>query len=218
MIEACRIAGVPLFTAYYRRALPRFLEIKKLLADGSIGDVRAVNIALYRNYQPPAGPLPWRVEPAIAGGGLFVDLASHTLDSLDYLLGPIARVSGGAANQGGLYAAEDIVSASLQFGSGARGVGLWAFSASGDVDRTEIVGSRGRISFATFDEQPVVLETGAGARSFTIPSPAARAPAARSDDCRRLERCRHVPQHGETWPRARAASWTILLRTYYGSS
>ncbi len=52
MIEACRDAGVPLFVAYYRRALPRFLKIKELIEAGAIGAVRSVSIAFYR----PAGP------------------------------------------------------------------------------------------------------------------------------------------------------------------
>ena len=114
MIDACRAAGVPLFVAYYRRALPRFLKIKALIDEGAIGTVRSVAIAL---HQPPApaeldpANLPWRVVPEIAGGGKFVDLASHMLDFLDYVLGPIRQAQGFASNQAGLYAAEDIVSA-----------------------------------------------------------------------------------------------------------
>ena len=53
MIAACRAAGVPLFVAYYRRALPRFLKVKELIDTGAIGDVRAVTITLYRQYEPP---------------------------------------------------------------------------------------------------------------------------------------------------------------------
>ena len=41
-----RRAGVPLFVAYYRRALPRFLKVKALLAEGTIGDLRMVSISL----------------------------------------------------------------------------------------------------------------------------------------------------------------------------
>ena len=172
MIEACRAAGVPLFTAYYRRALPRFLRVKSIVDEGLLGDVRAVNITMYRHYQPPPGDgVPWRIDPAISGGGLFVDLASHTLDLLDYVLGPIARVTGAAANQAGLYAAEDIVHATLEFASGVRGVGVWCFSGFGEVDRTEIVGSRGRLTFETFGNAPITLETEQGAHPLTIPHP-----------------------------------------------
>src|SRR5712692_5856338 len=86
MIEACRKADVPLFVAYYRRALARFLKIKELVDNRAIGDARFVNITF---YQPIASEdlnsqiLPWRVIPEVAGGGRFVDLASHMLDFLD---------------------------------------------------------------------------------------------------------------------------------------
>lgn len=51
MIAACKAADVPLFVAYYRRALPRFLKIKSLIDSGAIGDVRFVNIVLYHLNQ-----------------------------------------------------------------------------------------------------------------------------------------------------------------------
>lgn len=170
MIAACRAAGVPLFTAYYRRALPRFLRVKALLDAGEIGEVRAVRVALERPASLGVGT--WRVDPAIAGGGHFVDLASHTLDLLDYLLGPIARVHGEAANQAGLYAAEDIVGGEWTFASGVRGVGQWCFSAGGALDRVEITGTLGRITFATFDEEPVILQQDEVVTPITIPHPA----------------------------------------------
>lgn len=171
MIDACAAAGVPLFVAYYRRALPRFARIKALLDAAAIGTVRVAGISMYRGFVPPAGALPWRIDPAVSGGGLFVDLAAHQLDLLDFFLGPIADVSGTAANQAGLYQAEDIVTATFAWASGARGTGLWSFSASGDVDRTELVGTRGRILYATFSDAPVILETDAGIEAIELPFP-----------------------------------------------
>ena len=171
MNDACRTAGVPLFTAYYRRMLPRFLKVKGLVDAGAVGTVRAVSIRLNRRHVPTSGSLPWRVDPQVAGGGLFVDLASHTLDLLDYVLGPITEADGGAANQGGFYAAEDIVTASLAFASQARGTGLWCFTADHDEDVVEIIGSTGRVAFSTFDERPVLLTRGGDAEEFVIPHP-----------------------------------------------
>ncbi len=171
MIDACATASVPLFTAYYRRALPRFARIKALLDAGAIGAVRVATVSVYRAFSPAPGALPWRIDPAISGGGLFVDLAAHQLDLLDYFLGPITDVSGSAANQGGLYAAEDVVTTTFAWASGVRGIGVWSFSASGDVDRTEIVGSRGRILFATFSDTPVILETETGIEAIELPLP-----------------------------------------------
>jgi len=162
MIQACRAAGVPLFVAYYRRALARFLKVKQLIETQAIGDVRFVHVTL---YQPVSGAeqtpqaLPWRVLPEIAGGGYFVDLASHMLDFLDYLLGPIRHVQGYASNQARRYPTEDIVTGTFEFESGVHGVGTWCFSAFERYDRTAIVGSAGKIVYSTFDAQPIVVTT-----------------------------------------------------------
>jgi predicted dehydrogenase len=174
MIDACRAAGVPLFVAYYRRALPRFRKIKELVESGAIGEVRFVNVTLYQQLMPAvanAQALPWRVVPEIAGGGLFVDLASHMLDFLDYLLGPIRAAHGFAANQAGRYPAEDIVSGAFVFASGVQGVGSWCFSAYDRCDRTEIVGSAGTISYATFESRPVILTTATDRTEFVFDDP-----------------------------------------------
>jgi predicted dehydrogenase len=174
MIAACRAAGVPLFVAYYRRALARFLKVKKLLDARAIGEVRFVSVTL---HQPPSPDeldprrLPWRVLPDVAGGGKFVDVGSHMLDMLDFLLGPIRSAQGAASNQAALYPAEDIVTASFLFESGVHGVGAWCFSAHTHLDRTEIVGSDGTIVFSTFDARPVTLTTRAGAQEFAYGYP-----------------------------------------------
>ena len=174
MIDACREADVPLFVAYYRRALARFLKIKELQEAQAVGQIRFVSITFYQPLRPdeldPAN-LPWRVIPEIAGGGRFVDLASHTLDFLDYVLGPIRAACGYASNQAGHFPAEDMVSGAFEFESGIQGMGSWCFSAFDEVDQTEIVGSEGKISFSTFDDSPLVLTTGQGVTEFAIDYP-----------------------------------------------
>ncbi|NOX63969.1 MAG: Gfo/Idh/MocA family oxidoreductase [Chloroflexi bacterium] len=174
MIEACEQAGVPLFVAYYRRALPRFLKIKALVENGAIGRVRFVNITLHQPILPHVSEdetPPWRVLPEIAGGGLFVDLASHQLDLLDFLFGPITEVCGFAANQAGRYPAEDIVTGTFRFESGVQGAGVWCFSAYDDMDRTEIVGDKGRIVYETFGESPIIVSAPEGVNKLTIANP-----------------------------------------------
>jgi predicted dehydrogenase len=134
--------------------------------------VHSVQVALHQpTPQIDAANLPWRVVPAIAGGGLFFDLASHQFDFLDYILGPIASAHGQRANRGGLYAAEDTVSAAFQFESGVVGSGSWCFCAAAGRDEIEIAGERGRIAFSTFGFTPVVLENNSGRREFDIAPP-----------------------------------------------
>lgn len=172
MIAACRDASVPLFVAYYRRALPRFLKIKELVDSGAIGEVRAVSMQLLHHMRPDPAALPWRVRPEIAGGGLFVDLGSHMIDFVLYALGPIRAAHGDAANQAGWYPAEDIVSGSFSFASGAQGTGLWWFSSPTRLDRTEILGTDGTIVYSCFGTAPVVLQQANGVEErFAIDNP-----------------------------------------------
>lgn len=174
MIQACEQAKVPLFVAYYRRALPRFAKVKALIEQGKIGDIRFVTITLYqspRENEYSASTQPWRVKPEIAGAGKFMDLASHTLDILDDILGPVSVVQGMASNQAGLYQAEDIVTASLKFGDHIHGVGTWSFAAFEDYDMNEIVGSKGKIRFSTFGLEPIELITHDGRQSFPYENP-----------------------------------------------
>jgi len=173
MVETCRAAGVPLFVAFYRRALPRFLRVKELVNSGAIGKVRFVTVTLNQKPMATGGgaALPWRVQPEIAGGGLFIDLASHTLDVLDYILGPVQSATGHASNQAGLYKPEDIVTGSWQYASGAHGSGVWCFSSYAHLDQNRIVGEGGEIVFSTFGTEPVVLTTSAGTESFPLETP-----------------------------------------------
>ncbi len=177
MISACREANVPLFVAYYRRCLPNFLKVKALLRAGAVGDIRFVTIQLVypADWQAAIDQenLPWRVLPEISGGGYFFDLASHQLDYLDFLFGPIVAVNGLAENQAGYYPAEDIVCANFRFNSGVMGNGLWCFSASESsrTERLQIVGNKGKITFAAFDRIPVRLETAEGIEEFDLGAP-----------------------------------------------
>jgi predicted dehydrogenase len=161
ILQAARAADVPVFVAYYRRALPRFLRIAALLAEGAIGTPRLVDVLLHHpleaRYRDPAN-LPWTVRPELSGGGIFVDIGCHTLDILDFLLGPIVEARGMAGHQMGVYPAEDAVAMAFRFGSGVLGTGLWNFGAHRREDRVEIVGDRGRLVFATFGDGPIELE------------------------------------------------------------
>lgn len=173
MTEFCEKMNVPLFVAYYRRALPRFLKIKELIDEKAIGDIRAVNIRFYQ--RPSLSDLNktynWRVDPAIAGAGYFFDLASHTLDILQYYFGSIIKAEGSASNLVKLYEAEDTVSASVVFENGIHGSGLWCYCAGENLDRCEIIGSFGKIVFSTFGDNPVIVQRGEKIEEINIPHP-----------------------------------------------
>lgn len=172
MVAACDSAGVGLFVAYYRRAMPRFVRVKDLLDGGRIGEPRTVTIRSERPGAVDDTAYPgWRVNPAISGGGYFVDLGSHTLDLLDWLLGPVTHVSGLAVNRGGRHQAEDLVTAAFGFASGVEGVGLWNYDSFRHVDRVEIIGTHGSIAFSCFGEEPLRLTTAHGVEEISAPYP-----------------------------------------------
>ena len=166
--------GIPVFVAYYRRYLPYFQKVKELI--GRIG--RVINVQI-RFAQPPRAldynsqNLPWRVLPVIAGGGYFYDLAPHQLDLLQDMFGVILEAQGYTSNRGGLYEAEDTLSASFKFENGLPGSGSWCFVAheSAKEDRIEIIGDQGMLCFSVFTFDPIALHTEQGRKEFHIPNP-----------------------------------------------
>ncbi|WP_262328316.1 Gfo/Idh/MocA family protein [Carboxylicivirga litoralis] len=162
MLQVSQATGVPLFVAYYRRTLPGFLKVKELINDGVIGQTLYVNMRLIRpakSYEINQVENIWRLQPEHSGGGIFYDLASHQLDFLDFLFGPIKAVFGVAANRGGYYEVEDTVSASMQFETGVVGNGIWSFVSNKDAeeDIIEVVGTKGKIQLSSFKHEPVIL-------------------------------------------------------------
>ena len=175
MIAACRVARVPLWVGYYRRALPRFLAVRDLLAKGAIGSVRMV---VSRQFQrlPGAeafagGAVPWRVNPLLSGGGFFFESACHTLDFLDFVFGPVREVRGFAANQAGAYRPEDTVAATYRFASGVQGSGIWCYAADFDEEYNEIIGATGRIRFSTSAPVPIRIIRGDTVEELPIGDP-----------------------------------------------
>jgi len=168
--------GMPIFVAYYRRSMEYFLKVKELLQNQAIGKVLMVQSSLIippraedRNRQN----LPWRVLPEISGGGYFYDMGCHGLDILTYYFGSVRSVEGWHANMGGLYTAEDTVTASMVFENGLLYAGTWCFVASQDVanDTIEIIGERGRIRFSCFQFTPIELISEKGKQEFPIGPP-----------------------------------------------
>ena len=218
MIHACESANVPLYVAYYRRALPRFLMIKEIIESGVLGEIRFVSTMHYGSSgKVEVDPLdtPWRFQPDLAGGGLFFDVGSHTLDILDFLLGPIKETKGFASNMSGTYEVEDIVTGSYVFESGVHGTGTWCFSAYDHFDMNEIIGSKGKITFSTFGNEPVQLKSDQGSEQWTFDPPAhIQQPLIETivGDLLGIGQCRSI---GET---AARTNWVMgeLVKEYYG--
>lgn len=168
--------GVPCFVAYYRRYLPYFQKVKEIVDKGLIGKVINVQIRFAvppRELDYNRDNLPWRLQPDIAGAGYFYDLASHQLDLLQEFFGIIVKAHGYCTNRGGLYEAEDTISACFLFQNGIPGSGSWSFVShpSSRKDRIEIYGEDGSVSFSVFDYQPIRLINNDGEQHFEVANP-----------------------------------------------
>ena len=169
--------GVPCFVAYYRRYLPYFQKVKDIIKNGEIGKIINVQV---RYACPPrdidyAKPeqLPWRLRPEISGGGYFYDLAPHQLDLLQEFFGVIVDAKGFCANRGGLYQAEDTLSACFRFENGLPGSGSWCFVGheAAREDRIEVIGDKGIVLFSVFNYEPIQLFNTQGTTTIEVPNP-----------------------------------------------
>jgi predicted dehydrogenase len=176
MIAACEDAGVPLWVAFYRRSMPRFVEIKEMIDGGAIGDVIGASITTYRKPVIAAGdPHPERFWPYLpestGGGGRWVEAGCHQIDLLDFYLGPISEVRGYARNVSGIYPSPDTITVSYSFESGLVGSGIWAYASGAAVDEMEFVGTKGTITFAVSEPTPITLVDGSGSHTIDIGYP-----------------------------------------------
>ena len=171
MNEAFAAAGVPLWVAYYRRALPRFLLLRDLVESGAAGRVTSVHVQVTDRLASGEAAAAWRFDPARAGAGLFFDLASHGFDLIDFLFGPITHACGVPLNTGGTYAAEDVVAAAFRIGDGVAGTGIWNFNAETKTDRITITGSAGTIVSPVFADTDVTVSQGGVERAVPVRNP-----------------------------------------------
>ena len=166
---------LPVFVAYYRRALPGFVMVKNMIDEGRIGNVHFIQMQLLKpsSDEEKYGRLPWRVDPAESGGGHFFDLACHQLDFFDYVLGPVQKVKSVVTNHGGLYGAEDFVSAEFVFQENIILTGTWSFAAPAEARRDiiEIFGDKGSIRFSTFTFEPIIVTDSSGRYEYVNEHP-----------------------------------------------
>ncbi len=166
-------ANKKLVIAHYRRALPLFLKVKELIVNNEIGVVQSVNIRMHKYAMPKESyDNNWRVQPAIAGGGFFYDLAPHQLDLVFYFFGKAISYDGFASNTAGLYEAEDTVHGKIEMESGIICNGDWCFvvDKGDEKDEFEIVGTQGKISFPVFGNS-LTIQTNNQEQTMEFDSP-----------------------------------------------
>ncbi len=173
MVEAFRAAKQPLFVAYYRRRLPRFLKLRELINDGVLGEVTHL---AYRFGKPAhrwtEREANWRLNAKDAGGGLFLDLGSHVLDLFDHLFGALEVTRGLAWNQLGIDAVEDHVSLCFRAASGVGGTVSFDFTSSRWVDELVVSGTDAEVHLSVFGSEPLRLVSDDRVQELECPHPA----------------------------------------------
>ena len=118
MVRACREAGVKLFVVKQNRLNPTMQLLKHAVEQGRFGRVFLVNVNVFwtrpQSYYDDA---PWRGRWDMDGGA-FLNQASHYVDMVDWLVGPVDSVHAYTATLAREIEAEDTGVMSLRLRSG----------------------------------------------------------------------------------------------------
>ena len=147
-VDRAARAGLALSPYQNRRWDSDFLTVRRLVAEGALGEVRTFESRFERMSDGPG--------PGAAGGGTLRDFGSHLVDQALVLLGPVTSVfARWSLRESGL---DDDVLVVLDHAGGARSVlgGSWRSGAPGP--RFRVTGSAG--SYVVGSE---VLDNGMGA-------------------------------------------------------
>ncbi|MFZ0109437.1 MAG: Gfo/Idh/MocA family oxidoreductase, partial [Pseudolabrys sp.] len=120
-IAACKKAGVPFALGNNKRCFPCMRELKRLVAEGIIGDVLHIegNFTNEHSTRVKGG---WRDDPRESPGGGMTGAGLHVLDAFVNLAGPIRKVIASVNSQKPPPDPRDAAAALVQFESGATGV------------------------------------------------------------------------------------------------
>ncbi|MEU6414443.1 Gfo/Idh/MocA family oxidoreductase [Microbispora sp. NPDC046933] len=101
MIEACRAAGVVFAVGHVLRFVPTLRAAASYLASGELGRVVVASERRTADYADPARPR-WFLDAGMAGGGIVLNVGTHSIDKLQMLVGsPIVEVTGHTAAPAG---------------------------------------------------------------------------------------------------------------------
>ena len=97
MVAAVETAGVPNMVSFNYRRVPAISLAKQLIDEGRIGRPFHYRATYNQDYTisadvPQGGMALWRLDSRIAGSGVTGDLLAHSIDTAEWLNGPMQRV------------------------------------------------------------------------------------------------------------------------------
>ncbi|MBR2465254.1 MAG: Gfo/Idh/MocA family oxidoreductase [Clostridia bacterium] len=118
IIEACEAAGVKLGVGLMMRYHAYHQEIKKIIAEGKIGEIVSMRAQFTCWY--PKMENAWRQDKSLSGGGALMDMGIHCIDLLQYISGLNAvECTGYAHNQTFGYNVDDSAAVVMKMENGA---------------------------------------------------------------------------------------------------
>jgi predicted dehydrogenase len=167
---AAASAGRVVHTVHNWLKAPICLKISALIAEGAIGTVRSVRWQTLRSQPAVASTIDggknWRVDPAIAGGGILFDHGWHAI----YCIVRWAGAPHGIAAQLETrrfheWPIEDTATLTLDMASGSAHIFL-TWTASERSNHIEIEGDQGRINVI---DDSVIVSWNSGQRRWSCP-------------------------------------------------
>jgi UDP-N-acetyl-2-amino-2-deoxyglucuronate dehydrogenase len=121
MVAACDRAGVGLFVVKQNRRNPTIQLLKRAIEEHRFGRIFLVNVnVLWSRPQEYYDSAPWRGTWEFDGGA-FMNQASHYVDLLDWLIGPVESVHAFTATLARRIEVEDTGVANLRWRTGTLG-------------------------------------------------------------------------------------------------
>jgi predicted dehydrogenase len=145
MVSAAEVAGKTLGIAFYRRTYPKLSRARELLRRGAIGQPLLAFITCYGGWPGAENYAPWRLNPAMSGGGPLMDVGSHRIDVLNFLFGNPQRVTGHISNQVYDAGVEDSATVVIEYPGKVRGIVDVRWNTRAPRDEFRIVGTDGEM-------------------------------------------------------------------------
>ncbi|HEY9227470.1 MAG TPA: Gfo/Idh/MocA family oxidoreductase [Gemmatimonadaceae bacterium] len=122
LVKACDDAGVQLFVVKQNRLNPPIQLLKRAIDKGRFGRIHLANVTVrWQRPQEYYDAEPWRGTWEFDGGAM-MNQASHYVDLIQWLVGPVESVMAKTATQARRIETEDSGVGILKFRSGALGV------------------------------------------------------------------------------------------------
>lgn len=160
MVEAAVAAGKTLGISYYRRTYPKVHRARQLLEDGAIGKPVMAYVTCHNWSTPEGGHRGWLVDPAKAGGGPLLDIASHRIDLLNFIFGEPQDATGQISNAVHTTAVEDNATLLVEYKHGVRGIVDVRWHSRVERDEFRIIGTDGEMDLTPLNGPELVYPAG----------------------------------------------------------